>query len=114
MRKTVLDVIEGGVDEHARVIPCTRLDADSFVDERVMREILVRDGDRCKTVLALYLPRSGEYSLCLLRSATREPSALHTTYLTGGVVISASVFCCWMSYRTTDDVELRIRLAVPP
>ncbi len=55
-----------------------------------------------------------EHTLCLLRRATSEPSALHTTYFTGGVVISARVFCCWMSYSTTDDAELRIRLAVPP
>ena len=53
-------------------------------------------------------------ALCLLRRATREPSALQTTYFTGGVVISASVFCCWMSYKTTEVAELRIRLAVPP
>ncbi len=57
---------------------------------------------------------NNKYSLCLLSRATREPSALHTTYLTGGVVISAMVFCCWISYSTTEAEELRIRLAVPP
>ena len=35
-----------------------------------------------------------EHLLCLLSNATREPSALHTEYLTGGVAISARVFCC--------------------
>lgn len=41
-------------------------------------------------------------------------SLLQIAYLTGGVVISARVFCCWMSKRTTDVGVLSKRLAVPP
>jgi hypothetical protein len=35
-----------------------------------------------------------ENLLCLLNSATRFPSVLQTTYLTDGVLSSASIFCC--------------------
>lgn len=46
MREAVLDVVERRVDEHTSVIPSTGLDADSFVDEGMLREVLVRNGDR--------------------------------------------------------------------
>ena len=52
--------------------------------------------------------------VCLLSRATWAPSELQTTYLTGGELSSARVFCCWMSKSTTEDVEDRMRLAVPP
>jgi hypothetical protein len=42
------------------------------------------------------------------------PSALQTTYLTGGVLISASTFCCWMSNSTTEAVDERRSDPVPP
>ena len=112
--QAVLDVVQGRVDEDTRVVPCARLDADGLMNQAVLREVLVRNGDR-------YRPRSVDtskigriYALCLLMRATMDPSMLQMTYLTGGLLISASVFCCCISYRTTVDVELRIRLAVPP
>ena len=43
--KAVFDVIEGGVDEDAGIVPSTRLDANRLVDEGMLREVLVRDRD---------------------------------------------------------------------
>ena len=95
LRKAVLDVIEGGVDEDAGIVPSTRLDANRLVDEGMLREVLVRDRNGFRQGQFLHHPDIvGVNLLCLLRSATSEPSALQTTYFTGGVVISASVFCC--------------------
>lgn len=45
LSEAVLDVVQGGVDEHAGVVPCAGLDANGFVDECVLGEVLVRDGD---------------------------------------------------------------------
>lgn len=45
LREAVFDVVERGVDKDTGVVPSTRLDADSLMDERVLREALVRDGD---------------------------------------------------------------------
>ena len=45
LRETILDVVEGRVDENAGVIPGARLDADGLVDECMLAEGLVGDGD---------------------------------------------------------------------
>ena len=45
LRKAVLDVVEGRINKDTRVIPSARLDADGFVDEGVLREVLICDGD---------------------------------------------------------------------
>ena len=46
LSKAVFDMVEGRVHKNSRVIPCARFDTDSFVDEGVLGEVLVRDGDR--------------------------------------------------------------------
>jgi len=43
--QAVLDVVEGGVDKHARVVPSAGLDANRLVDKAALGEVLVRDGD---------------------------------------------------------------------
>jgi hypothetical protein len=43
--ETVLDVVEGRVDEYTCIVPGARLDADRLVDETMLREILVGDRD---------------------------------------------------------------------
>jgi hypothetical protein len=58
--------------------------------------------------------QQGEGLLCLLIKATRDSSAFHTTYLTGGLLTSEMNFCCWMLYKTAEEVELKMRLPVPP
>lgn len=108
-------MIQRRVDEHAAVVPCTRLDPNRLVNETALRHGLVGDRDSCSDMLRMaqgVLKASN--ALCLLNKATVLPSAFQITYFTGGVVNSASVFCCWMSYKTTALVELRIKLAVPP
>jgi hypothetical protein len=52
--------------------------------------------------------------LCLLKRATWLWSEDHTIYLTGGVLISATVWRCWISYRITEVGVLRSkRLPLP-
>jgi hypothetical protein len=41
----IFDVVQGRVDQNAGVIPCSRLDPDSLVDERSLTQALVGDGD---------------------------------------------------------------------
>ena len=46
VRKTVLHVIESQIHENTSiVVPSARLDADGFMDEGVLREVLICDGD---------------------------------------------------------------------
>ena len=115
--QTVLDVVQCRIDEYSGVIPCTRFDTYGLMNEGVLTEVLVRNGDR-------YRPRSVDtseigriYALCLLMRATMDPSMLQMTYLTGGLLISASVFCCKMRDRSSDafaavrpDVTLLARI----
>lgn len=54
------------------------------------------------------------YLLCLLKRATMFPSLDHTTYLTRGVANSATIFCCWISNKTTEFAVESNKLAVPP
>ena len=79
--------------------------------EKFLFVIVIADNGLVSTI---YMRIYGDLELCLLKRAANEPSVLHTMYSTGGVVISAIVFCCWISYNTTEMAELRIRLAVPP
>lgn len=89
-------MVERGVNEYTRVVPSTGFDTDCLMNQSMLREVLVGDSDRYKKHEKDAMTNK-EHSLCLLSRATRDPSALHTTYLTGGVVISAMVFCCWIS-----------------
>lgn len=43
--QAVLDVVESRIDEHARVIPSSRLDTDGLMNHTVLAEVLVCDGD---------------------------------------------------------------------
>ena len=43
--KAVFDVIEGGVDEDAGIVPSTRLDSNGFMDQARLREVPVGDRD---------------------------------------------------------------------
>lgn len=38
-------MVESRVDENSRIVPSARLDTDSLVDQRVLREVLVGDGN---------------------------------------------------------------------
>lgn len=40
-------MVERRVDEYSRIIPGSRLDTNGFVNEAVLREVLVRNGDSC-------------------------------------------------------------------
>jgi hypothetical protein len=40
-------MVQSGVNENSGIIPCTGLDTDGLVDERMLREVTVRDSDSC-------------------------------------------------------------------
>lgn len=83
--KTVLDVVECRIDEHARIVPSARLDSDSLMDKRVRREIFVRDRDgylsNCPST-AIAPCQTGGKTHCACsaeRPATRPSSTSHTS-----------------------------------
>ena len=43
----VLDVVRSGIDNHTRIVPSTRFDADGLVNQTVRREILVGNSYSC-------------------------------------------------------------------
>lgn len=45
MGETILDVIQSRVNEDARIVPSAGFDTDRLVNKRMLREILVSDGD---------------------------------------------------------------------
>jgi hypothetical protein len=45
LRKSIFNVIQGTVDKNAGVIPSTALDSNGFVNEALLLQILVGDGD---------------------------------------------------------------------
>jgi hypothetical protein len=99
LRETVFDVIQGRVNEYACVVPRARLYPNSLVDECTLGESLVGDcySYTWGTKTSFYIESQEKNSLCLLKRATCDPSWFHMMYLTGGVLSSEMVFCCWMS-----------------
>jgi hypothetical protein len=116
LSQAVFNVVQCGVDEDPSIIPSTRFNSNGFVNKAMLREVLVSDGNGYYQGHEIYIffPKNLQNILCLLMRATKEESWLQTTYFTGGLLISAIVFCCWMSYKITAVGELRIRQAVPP
>lgn len=113
LRKSIFDVVQRSVHQNTAVVPSGGLDPDSFVDQSTLPKGFVGDRDGYRLVSSILY--SGTLSsLCLLNRATMFPSALQTTYLTGGVLSSANVFCCWISNRTTEVGAERSKEAVPP
>jgi hypothetical protein len=51
--ETVFDVIESGVNENTGIIPGAGLDADGLMNETMLREVLVGDGDGYGEVLVV-------------------------------------------------------------
>ena len=49
MGEAVFDVVESGIDEDTGVVPSARLDTDGLMNESMLREVLVRDGDGCRS-----------------------------------------------------------------
>lgn len=45
LRETVFNMIQRRVNENARVVPSTRLDTNSLVNQGVLGEVLAGDGD---------------------------------------------------------------------
>lgn len=45
LRKTIFYVVQRGINEDACIVPCTRFDADSFVNKTMRREVAVGNGD---------------------------------------------------------------------
>jgi len=45
LRKSVFDVIQGGVDQNTTIIPSSRLDPDRLVDQSTLDKRLVGDGN---------------------------------------------------------------------
>ena len=98
LRKAIFYVVEGRIDEYARVIPGSRFDTNGFMDETTLRKVFVGDGNRYMIEVTATQQRMRiQHSLCLLIKATSCPSELQATYLTGGLFSSAIIFCCWIS-----------------
>lgn len=51
IRKSVFDMVQGRVEEHTGVVPRSRLDSDSLVDEVRTTELLVREHDSYHGIL---------------------------------------------------------------
>jgi len=85
-------MVQSGVNKDTTIIPSSRFDSDSLVNQGALDKRFVGDSDGYLSVL--YPSNTRDDPLCLLRRATLLPSVLQTTYLTGGVVNSARTFCC--------------------
>ena len=70
--KAVSDVIEGGVDEDAGIVPSTRLDANRLVDEGMLREVLVRDRNGFRQGQFLHHPDIVEEKITVLAEKRNE------------------------------------------
>jgi len=97
LSQTILDMIQSGVDKDPGIVPSARLYADGFMDQAVLRKGLACNCNGCNVMINE--ESSTSYLiiinvLCLLIKATKDKSLLHVTYLTGGLLISAIVFCC--------------------
>lgn len=94
LRQAIFDVVQRRVNQHSRIIPSTRFDSNSLVNQATLAEVLVRNCDSLKTLSKGTKQGKVTDLLCLLSKATKVPSLLQTTYFTGGVVISAIFFPC--------------------